>query len=42
MRARKPWVFARFRVFGWYVRFTSIDLSWSTTAHWRRPGEDRL
>ena len=23
MRLRKPWVLARLRVFGWYVRFTS-------------------
>jgi hypothetical protein len=21
---RKPWVFLRFRVFGWYVRFTTL------------------
>jgi len=27
MRRLNPWVFARLRVFGWYVRFTSICLS---------------
>jgi chromosomal replication initiator protein len=25
MRARKPWVFARFRFFGWYVRFIAAE-----------------
>jgi hypothetical protein len=27
MRARNPWVFARFLTFGWYVRFTCSSLA---------------
>jgi hypothetical protein len=42
IRLRKPWVLARFRVFGWYVRFTSDSLSPISVAplrenRWQRP-----